>query len=166
MLPLRLRGARLGGKSLAGPRVRVDRPWGVTFGTRCTLESDVWIKLVDDTARVTIGDYVFMGRGVLLDVAEHVAIGSHTLLAPGVFITDHNHRTAAGLLIDAQDCKSAHVCIGVDVWIGARAVVLPGVTIGDGAVIGAGAVVTSDVDPSAVVGGVPAREIRRRKESN
>ena len=52
--------------------------------------------------------------------------------------------------------------IGHDVWIGANALILPEVTIGDGAVIAAGAVVTRDVPPYAIVGGVPARVIRYR----
>ncbi len=54
------------------------------------------------------------------------------------------------------------VNIGNDVWIGTKAVVLRGVTIGDGAVIGAGAVVTRDVEPYAVVVGIPARKIKKR----
>ncbi|MNI40841.1 Chloramphenicol acetyltransferase [compost metagenome] len=54
------------------------------------------------------------------------------------------------------------IVIGNDVWIGANAVILPGVTLGDGAVIGAGAVVTKDVPPYAIVGGVPAKVIRYR----
>ncbi|MGW8281549.1 CatB-related O-acetyltransferase (plasmid) [Sphingomonas aurantiaca] len=54
------------------------------------------------------------------------------------------------------------VTIGSDVWIGTRALILSGVTIGDGAVVAAGAVVTRDVAPYAVVGGVPARVIRHR----
>lgn len=54
------------------------------------------------------------------------------------------------------------VHIGHDVWIGCRAMILPGVTIGNGAVIGAGAVVTKDVEPYAIVGGNPATLIRKR----
>ena len=54
------------------------------------------------------------------------------------------------------------IVIGNDVWIGYEAVVMAGVTIGDGAIIGARAVVTKDVPPYTIVGGVPAREIRRR----
>jgi len=65
-------------------------------------------------------------------------------------------------LIDAQGCSSAPVCIGDDVWIGARAVILPGVNIGRGAVIGAGAVVTRNVAANSVVAGVPARLLRDR----
>ena len=59
--------------------------------------------------------------------------------------------------------KSFKVEIGNDVWIGARAIIMPGVTVGDGAIIGAGAVVTKDVPSCAIVGGVPARVIKMRK---
>ena len=55
--------------------------------------------------------------------------------------------------------------IGDGVWIGARAIILPGVTIGEGAVVAAGAVVTKDVDPWAVVGGNPAKFIKKRELS-
>jgi acetyltransferase-like isoleucine patch superfamily enzyme len=55
------------------------------------------------------------------------------------------------------------VRIGNDVWIGTRAIILPGVQIGDGAIIGAGSVVTRDVPALAVVGGVPARVIKYRQ---
>lgn len=69
--------------------------------------------------------------------------------------------------LDAKDIRSAwdnkgDIVIGNDVWIGYEAVILSGVTIGDGAVIGARAVVTKDVPPYTIVGGVPARPIRRR----
>ena len=55
--------------------------------------------------------------------------------------------------------------IGPDVWVGARCVILPGVTIGEGAVIAAGSVVTKDVPAGAVVGGVPARIIKTREDA-
>jgi maltose O-acetyltransferase len=54
------------------------------------------------------------------------------------------------------------ITIEKDVWIGAQAVILPGVTVGEGAVVGAGAVVTKDVPPFAIIGGAPARIIRMR----
>ena len=52
--------------------------------------------------------------------------------------------------------------IGNDVWIGANVVILPGVTVGDGAILAAGAIVTKDVEPYAIVGGVPAKKLRYR----
>jgi len=149
-------------KGLVGAGVRIDYPHGVRIGGRTQLEADVWLKLVSQEARLRIGAYSFIGRGVEIDVSEQVTIGDHVLIAPGVFITDHSHNIKAGLLIDAQGCSSAPVCIGDDVWIGARAVILPGVNIGRGAVIGAGAVVTRNVAANSVVAGVPARLLRDR----
>ncbi|WP_415931445.1 CatB-related O-acetyltransferase [Zhenpiania hominis] len=69
--------------------------------------------------------------------------------------------------LDVEDITSAwdrkgDIVIGSDVWIGYEAVILSGVTIGDGAIIGARAVVTKDIPPYTIVGGVPARQIRRR----
>lgn len=59
----------------------------------------------------------------------------------------------------------ARICIGNDVWIGTGAILLDGVQVGDGAIIAAGAVVTKDVEPYSIVGGIPAREIRKRFSS-
>ena len=71
-------------------------------------------------------------------------------------------KTGIPLLREKLEVKDELVEIGNDVWIGANAVILSGVHIGDGAVIGAGAIVTKDVEPYAIVGGVPARVIRYR----
>ncbi len=69
--------------------------------------------------------------------------------------------------LDVEDITSAwdrkgDIIIGNDVWIGYEAVIMSGVTIGDGAIIGARSVVTKDIPPYTIVGGVPARQIRRR----
>ena len=133
------------------------------IGTRAQLEHGVFLKIVDDRARLDIGDFVFIGTGCELDAAESITIGAHTLLAPGVFITDHTHNSARGLRLDEQGNRNAKVTIGSDVWLGTRSVVMHGVTIGDGAIVGAGAVVTKDVAPHKIVAGVPARVIGERK---
>jgi acetyltransferase-like isoleucine patch superfamily enzyme len=143
-------------------RTRIDYPRCVRIGSHVHFEADTWIKLVSGRAQVSIGDYCFLGRGTEIDVSEGVTMGSHVLLAPGVFITDHVHNVAAGRLIDTQGVSSQPVRLGDDVWVGAGAIVLPGVAIGNGAVIGAGAVVTRAVAAGAIVAGVPARVLRHR----
>jgi acetyltransferase-like isoleucine patch superfamily enzyme len=116
--------------------------------------------MVSDDARLDIGEFSFIGRGVEIDVSESVSIGSHVLIAPGVFITDHSHNIREGILMDSQGCSSRAVLIGDDVWLGAHSIILPGVQIGTGAVVGAGSVVTKDIPANAIVTGSPAT-IRR-----
>ncbi len=158
----RLRGAAVGAKVRVGARSVVERPWLLAMGSRVQLEHNVHVKIVADGAHLSIGAASFIGFGVELDVALRLEIGDHVLIAPGCFITDHAHRHARGQRIDEQGQESRAVRIGNDVWLGANAVVLPGVTIGDGAIVGAGAVVTRDVPAHTVVAGVPARPIGER----
>lgn len=159
------RGAEIAEKCLLGRRIRIDRPWRVRIGRRCQFESDVWLKVVSDTASIEIGNFTFLGRGVEIDASELVSMGNNVLIGPGSFITDHSHNIGEGRLIGSQGCTSSPVSIGNDVWIGAHCVILPGSKIGHGAIIGAGAVVTKDVPDNAIVGGVPARILRYRTKS-
>jgi len=162
-LLFRLRGMRSGPKSAVGPRVAVRRPWCIRLGSRVEIEHDVFLKAVDDAARLEVGDFTFIGRGCEIDVALSVTIGSHALLAPNVFVTDHTHNHARGACLDEQGIRSAAVTIGDDAWIGTGAVILSGVTIGRGAIVGAGAVVTRSVAPYAIVAGVPAALLGERQ---
>jgi len=160
----RLIGARgIDGKCLIDHGVRIERAWRVQLGPRCVLQPDVWLNIGADQAQLTIGAYTFIGRGVEIEVSTRVSIGDGVLIAPGVFVTDHNHSTAPGAPMFEQPCIAAPVSIGNDVWIGANVVILPGVTIGDGAVIAAGAVVNTDVPARAIFGGVPAKLIKYRE---
>ncbi|WP_426983060.1 sugar O-acetyltransferase [Bacillus cabrialesii] len=108
---------------------------------------------------IHIGDHTFVNFDcVVLDVCE-VRIGRHCLIAPGV------HIYTAGHPLDPIERKSGQefgkpVSIGDHVWIGGRAVINPGVTIGDNAVIASGSVVTKDVPANTVVGGNPARMLK------
>lgn len=86
-------------------------------------------------------------------------------MGPDVRIITINHKTErTDIPMKGQGVLSPQkVTICDDVWIGARVIILPGVTIGKGSIIGAGAVVTKDVPEYAVMGGVPARVIKFRK---
>lgn len=161
---LALRGAALSEKVFLGSRCRVERPWCVSIGNRFVAEDSVYLKIVADSASLQFGDYVFVGRGSEFDVLESVSVGDHTVIAPGCFITDHNHGIAGDSRVDQQPSISRPVRIGKDVWLGTKVVVVAGVTIGDGAIVGAGSVVTRDVPPMAVVAGAPARLLRYRND--
>jgi acetyltransferase-like isoleucine patch superfamily enzyme len=107
--------------------------------------------------RVWLGPYVVIyGQG-------GVEIGEQTLISMHCTILSSNHGIPplGKLIRDAAD-ELLPTTIGRDVWIGANAVILGGVIIGDGAVVAAGAVVNRDVDSGTVVAGVPARKIRKR----
>lgn len=92
-----------------------------------------------------------------------IFIGENVVMAPEVTILTliHNYNDIS-LPINQQKTEPSDVIIEDDVWIGYRVIILPGVKVGEGAVIGAGAVVTKDVEPYTVVGGIPAKYIKKR----
>jgi maltose O-acetyltransferase len=105
------------------------------------------------------------GLGINARIRGPVSIGDDVMMGPDVVILTANHEFAVTSepMIDQGYRESLPVVIGHDVWIGTRAVILPGVTIGHGAIIGAGAVVTKPVPPWSVVAGNPAQIIRNRR---
>lgn len=106
-----------------------------------------------------VGAYCSLWAG---DTSGRITLGRKALLGPEVFITASNYRTAAGTPVMDQPRDEADVVIGDDVWLGARVIVLPGVTVGDGCVVGAGSVVTKDLEPGSIAVGSPARVVGRR----
>lgn len=105
---------------------------------------------------ISVGDGVFFNFNcIVLDVAK-VTIGNHTLLGPSVQILTADHPRDPQERRSAQECARP-ITIGENVWIGAGALILPGVTIGDNAIIGSGSVVTRDIPANAIAAGNPAR---------
>ena len=112
---------------------------------------------------ISIGDN--SGLGLNCRVAGPLSIGNDVMMAPNVSIYTQNHATENIYRpMRLQTAEKKKVTIGNDVWIGANAIILPGVTVGDGAIIAAGAVVTKDVPDFAVVGGNPAKIIKTRTQ--
>lgn len=98
----------------------------------------------------------------MIYASESIVIGSDCMIAPFVYLVDSDHGIERAMPMNQQPNKVESIVVGSDVWIGAHAVILKGVTIGDGAIVASGAVVRSDVPAYSIVGGVPARVIGER----
>ena len=114
---------------------RIDYPWNVSIGETSSIGSGAWVYALD---KIIIGKNVCIGEDVRL------ITGSHDVASPHF------------------DLVTKPITINDNVWIATGAMVLPGVTIGEGAIVAAGSVVTKDVEPWTVVGGNPARFIKKR----
>jgi phosphonate metabolism protein (transferase hexapeptide repeat family) len=125
----------------------------------------------------SLGDYSYLGEncevadaviGKFTAIANSVRIGApnHPMGRPSLhrftYVPEYYEATATRDRDFFAERRADQVKVGNDCWIGHAAILLPGVTVGDGAVIAAGAVVSRDVPPYTVVGGVPARTIRKR----
>lgn len=110
--------------------------------------------------KVSFGSDVLISNGCFLQGHGVISFGSQVMVGPQAMFLTINH--------DAETRKSiaAPIHIGSKVWIGARAVILPGVSVGDGSIVAAGAVVTQDVPPNTLVAGTPARIIRSEIRSD
>lgn len=106
---------------------------------------------------IHLGENVFINSGCRFQDQGGIWIGSGSLIGHNVVIATLNHDLDPST---RQAMRPKPVVLGDDVWVGAGAIILPGVTVGDGAVIGAGSVVTRDVEARMVVAGNPARPIR------
>ncbi|MCF8020109.1 MAG: acyltransferase [Vallitaleaceae bacterium] len=148
----------------------------LTFGAkkiRAFLVKRIFDKVGQD---VNIEKNVFFGKGAGISIGDRsgiglnariqgpLTIGKYVMMGPDVIIYTRNHdiQNTSVPMIDGGETPPRAVVIEDDVWIGARAIILPGVRIGQGAVVGAGAVVTKDVDNYAIIGGVPAKIIGHR----
>jgi maltose O-acetyltransferase len=113
----------------------------------------------DIHARLTVGEECWFNIRLTLNLGNRITIGDRVAIGHEVMLLTESHelgpeeRRAANLI-------SMPIVIGSGVWIGARAIILPGVTIGDSSVIAAGAVVSKDVPANVLAGGVPARVLR------
>lgn len=118
---------------------RIDFPWRVSLGERVMVDEGAWLYAID---QISVGRLAIIGRDVKILTGSHDVTSSTFKLV------------------------SKPVTIGECVWIATSAIILPGVTIGEGAIVAAGSVVTKDVPAWTIVGGNPARVIKRRELAN
>ena len=121
----------------------------------------MWANFFEPSG-IKIGEDTIIGDHVFLDGRAALTIGNHVDIAASVMVYNSEH----DLEKDDFLARTEPVEIGDYVFIGPRAIILPGVKIGKGAVVAAGAVVTKDVPDFAIVGGVPAKAIGERKNKN
>ncbi len=143
----------------------------VRIGDDCLIEGILATEI--DSSVITIGNNVFVGGSSIINAVDEVKIDDDVLISYQCIVSDSDHHSMSLRVRrrDTRDWKNGcshdwsstptaavHICSGA--WLGARVIVLKGVTIGEGSVIGAGAVVTRDVPAWSIVAGNPARVIR------
>lgn len=140
------------GDIVVGNDVLVDGKCSINFASRYAA-----------TPSLIIGDHTGIGHGCTFSIGKRITIGRHCRIAAHVWMFDSSGHPAdpqarlAGLPPAADEVKP--ITIGDNVWIGGRAIVHPGVTIGAHSVVSAGSVVTGDVPPCTIVAGNPARKV-------
>jgi carbonic anhydrase/acetyltransferase-like protein (isoleucine patch superfamily) len=170
LVPYRQSRVRLDGELRGGGRLEVGVRWprGFFAPTEFILQSEATCT-VDQTFSLYAGSSVevvpgarlnlgggYANQGASITCFEEISIGRDVAIGPEVMIRDSDSHIITG----STRGSTAPITIGDRVWIGARALVLKGVTIGDGAIVAAGAVVTRDVEAGTLVAGVPARYVR------
>ena len=136
-------------------RAAFEELTGKPVGERFTLIPPFY---ADHGRNITVGHTVFIGHGCMFTGHAPIDLGDRTMIANRVNLITSGHPVAPA---DRRaHITAAPIAIEADVWIGAAATILPGVTVGAGSVVAAGAVVTRDVAPATLVAGVPASVVR------
>lgn len=146
--------------------------WNIKVGKNFSAGSDFWMEAIDRygeqqfSPKITIGDNVRFQRNCHLGAIESITIGNDVLTGSNILITDHSHGETSKALLEMHPSlrplsSKGPVVIGDRVWIGENAIILPNVTLGDGCIVGAGAVVTKSFPAGSVIGGNPARLLKK-----
>lgn len=133
---LKLFGASIGTEVIIKPSVNVKYPWNLK-----------------------IGDYTWIGEGTWFDSLEKISIGSNCCISQGVYFCTGNHDwsdPAFGLIVKP-------ITVEDGAWVGARATLLPGVTIGNHSIVAAGSSVSKDTEPNMIYVGNPAQPVKKRE---
>lgn len=155
--------------SIRGNRCIIKNKGKIKLGRRVSLNSfpngdmvKTGLLTYKKEAVIKIGDDCNL-NGTIIHSNKQIEIGNYCLFGPGTIIVDNNSHCISIDQIERRigTVESAPVIIGKNVWIGMRCIVLKGVNIGDNSIVAAGSVVTKDVLPNTLVGGNPAKIIRK-----
>ena len=166
-----MRNARVGDNFSCGPYARCknasDNPDNILIGNHVEILGQI---ITQGTGKIIIGNYVTIRGNSVIGAVDSIMIGDYVIISSDVVIYDNNNHPTSianrkrmlesgfyGPLWDWPHSKAAPVKIGNHVWIGKRAIILKGVTIGDGSIVGMGTVVTKDVPPNSLAVGNPAK---------
>ena len=148
------------------PPVHVTWPHQVALGAGCMLEHNISFKFDGpwrEGPSIVIGNHVFIGAGCEFNIHAKISVGDETMISAGCRFIDSDHGFSdRSLSMFRQAGRKEPIAIGSDVWIGANAIVLRGVSIGRGAIVAAGAVVAHSIPEFEVWGGVPAKKLSVR----
>jgi acetyltransferase-like isoleucine patch superfamily enzyme len=159
------------GTVFAGSVDRRANGASISIGDACLIQGQLVVER--DESRISVGNRSLIGGGTVLDCALEISVGDDVLISYGCVIADSdNHSIYPELRVkdlaswmngrqhDWTHSRMAPIRIDSGAWIGARSIILKGVTIGAGSVVGMGSVVTRDVPPRVVVAGIPAVIVR------
>lgn len=133
---LKIFGAELGSNIIIKPGVSIKFPW-----------------------KLKIGDHVWLGENCWIDNLDWVVIGNHVCISQGALLLTGNH----DYTVSSFDYRNGAICLEDGVWIGAKAVVCPGVTCHEHAVLAVGSIATKDLETYTIYQGNPAGPVRERK---
>ena len=163
MLLFRLFGMQIGHKNRF-ELGRVRRCRNVRIGDWNAFSVGYFIWPVDADGidvRIVIGDRNYFNRNLMIDACNKISIGDYNMFGPDVYVTDSNHTYGTGISPSKEPMQKGTVSIGSHCWVGAKATILKDVTLGDYCVVAAGAVVTKSFPSGSLVGGIPARLIKK-----
>ncbi len=133
--------------------------FGAKIGTGFVIKPSVHIKF---PWKLELGDHVWLGEHVWIDNLDRVKIGNNVCLSQGALLLTGNH----DYTLSSFDFKNAPIVIEDGVWIGAKAVVCPGVHCKSHSILSVGAIATKDLESFTIYQGSPAKEVRKRNISH
>ena len=167
--PVFRKGIKFGKGSYVREHAQIGGGEHIEFGDNVRVSQYCRIICFDNISgeilnpKLTVGNNVFMGRNLTILCADSVVIEDDCLFGSFCFISDENHgmNPEVGVRYECQQISTNQVKIGKNCWIGEKAIILPGVTIGNNTIIGAGSVVTKDIPADSIAVGNPAKVIKK-----